>query len=158
MTSLYRKKPLPIEARQLLGSEDGQTGRDLADWCGGSVGGLFAEPKVLVPTLEGGLTARVGDWIVKGPRGEFWPVKGDIFADTYDECPPAGEFFEQGHTYATAQGFRFECLAVGPTPWDGTLRAVGYLTRSDGSGCVHGLAAEQWADGAWDDITEEGGE
>lgn len=86
MSALYRKKPIPVEARQLLGSEDGQTGRDLADWCGGSVGGLFAEPKVLVPTLEGDLTARVGDWIVKGPGGEFWPVKGSIFADTYEDA------------------------------------------------------------------------
>jgi hypothetical protein len=86
MTALYRKKPLPVEARQLLGSEDGHTGRDLATWCGGSVAGTFSEPKVWVPTLEGGLTARVGDWIVKGPRDEFWPVKGSIFADTYEDA------------------------------------------------------------------------
>lgn len=86
MSALYRKKPIPVEARQLLGSEDGQTGRDLADWCGGSVGGLFAEPKVLVPTLEGDLVARVGDWIAKGPRGEFWPVKASIFAETYEDA------------------------------------------------------------------------
>ena len=92
MSGLYRKKPIPVEARQLLGSSDGQTGRDLADWCGGSVGGLFAEPKVLVPTLEGDLMARCGDWIVKGPRGKFWPVKGSIFAETYEDAdtPPHG--------------------------------------------------------------------
>lgn len=82
MSALYRKKPIPVEARQLLGSEDGQTGRDLAEWCGGSAGGRFVEPMVLVPTLEGDLMAR--DWIVKGPRGEFWPVKGSIFAETYE--------------------------------------------------------------------------
>jgi hypothetical protein len=91
VTGLYRKLPIPVEARQVLGSEDGQTGRDLADWCGGSVGGLFAEPKVLVPTLEGDLVARVGDWIVKGPRGEFWPVKGSIFAETYERADQAPE-------------------------------------------------------------------
>lgn len=83
-TTRYRKKPIPVEAHQLLGSEDGQTGRDLAAWCGGTVSGAFAEPKVFVPTLEGDLVARAGDWIVKGHRGEFWPVKGDIFAETYE--------------------------------------------------------------------------
>ena len=80
----YRKKPIPVEARQLLGSDDGNAGRELAAWCGGSIGGTYREPRILVPTLEGDLTARVGDWIVKGPHGEFWPVKGAIFAETYE--------------------------------------------------------------------------
>jgi hypothetical protein len=35
----FRKKPVEIEARQLLGSLDGGTARSVAEWCGGSVGG-----------------------------------------------------------------------------------------------------------------------
>lgn len=38
-----------------------------------------------IPTLEGVMRADVGDWIVKGVAGEFYPVKPDIFAVTYDD-------------------------------------------------------------------------
>lgn len=39
----------------------------------------------LVHTLEGDLMARVGDYIVTADTGESWPVKGDIFMNTYEE-------------------------------------------------------------------------
>ena len=29
--------------------------------------------------------AEVGDWIIKGVKGEFYPCKDDIFKMTYDE-------------------------------------------------------------------------
>jgi hypothetical protein len=152
MTGLYRKKPIPVEARQLLGSKDGQTGRDLADWCGGSVGGLFAEPKVLVPTLEGDLMARAGDWIVKGPRGEFWPVKGSVFAETYDECPPAGEFFEPGHTY-THGDYRFSCEHLATHPTSGHRSAWGWFGKND-AWRHHSFSERQFQAREWTDITD----
>lgn len=31
------------------------------------------------------MLASPGDWIVKGVAGEFWPVKPEIFAQTYEE-------------------------------------------------------------------------
>lgn len=40
---------------------------------------------VLVPTLEGSLLAREGDYIVRGTQGEFYPVKPSIFMDIYEE-------------------------------------------------------------------------
>lgn len=36
-------------------------------------------------TLEGIMWASVGDYIVMGVRGEFYPVKPDIFKETYEE-------------------------------------------------------------------------
>jgi len=36
-----------------------------------------------IPTPEGVMKADENDWIVKGIRGEFYPVKPDIFSDTY---------------------------------------------------------------------------
>lgn len=38
-----------------------------------------------VDTLEGGHIVCPGDWVVTGPRGENYPVKPDIFAETYQE-------------------------------------------------------------------------
>ena len=36
-------------------------------------------------TLEGVHHASVGDYIIKGVKGEFYPCKSDIFANTYEE-------------------------------------------------------------------------
>lgn len=37
-----------------------------------------------VKTLEGFMTAEVGDWIITGVKGEHYPCKPDIFAATYE--------------------------------------------------------------------------
>ncbi|MFJ7049011.1 hypothetical protein ACIQVC_37235 [Streptomyces sp. NPDC101112] len=92
MHSTYRKKPIPVQARRLtsesyralidaLTAEQFVAGGEAAD------GGVFLE----IRTLEGQLRAREGDWIVWGTHGDVWPVRGDIFAETYEpisEQPP----------------------------------------------------------------------
>ena len=40
--------------------------------------------KVGIQTLEGFMEARIGDWIIKGVAGEFYPCKPDIFEATYE--------------------------------------------------------------------------
>lgn len=37
-----------------------------------------------IKTLEGTMEAAVGDWIIRGVKGELYPCKPDIFAATYD--------------------------------------------------------------------------
>jgi len=37
-----------------------------------------------IDTLEGGHIVCVGDWIIKGIKGEFYPCKPDIFEATYE--------------------------------------------------------------------------
>lgn len=37
-----------------------------------------------VHTLEGAIHLSDGDWLIKGVQGEFYPVKPDIFAATYE--------------------------------------------------------------------------
>ena len=34
-------------------------------------------------SLEGEMRASIGDWIIKGVKGEFYPCKPDIFEATY---------------------------------------------------------------------------
>jgi hypothetical protein len=36
--------------------------------------------------MEGPLMAAVGDYIIKGVKGEFYPCKPDIFAATYERA------------------------------------------------------------------------
>lgn len=55
--------------------------------------------------VEGTMKADIGDWIIKGVKGEFYPCKPDIFEATYDvvkfrccacdfECDEIPEFKE----------------------------------------------------------------
>ncbi len=73
----YRKKPVVIEAVHLIGSNKFV----VADWCHGAA---HDNGTVDISTLEGVMTANVGDWIIKGVKGEFYPCKPDIFEATYE--------------------------------------------------------------------------
>lgn len=84
--SLFRKKPITIEARRLI---EPASPHDIADWCNGKACGLLAEvhphnrPWIEIETLEGVMQALYGDWIIKGVNGEFYPCKDDVFQKTY---------------------------------------------------------------------------
>lgn len=44
----------------------------------------YHNPVIRIITLEGMMTAELGDYIIKGVNGEFYPVKPDIFEKTYE--------------------------------------------------------------------------
>ena len=46
---------------------------------------LTSEKRIIIKTLEGEHKASLGDWIIKGIKGEFYPCKPDIFKETYEE-------------------------------------------------------------------------
>jgi hypothetical protein len=43
------------------------------------------EAELKIQTLEGLMTATVGDYIIKGISNEFYPCKESIFLLTYDQ-------------------------------------------------------------------------
>jgi DNA-directed RNA polymerase subunit RPC12/RpoP len=43
------------------------------------------EGGLIIKTLEGEHLARIGDYIIKGVKGEFYPCKEDIFLQTYEK-------------------------------------------------------------------------
>ena len=73
----YRKKPVVIEAVKWTGNNQ----KELVEFMG--VVSTCAG-KLDIPTLEGTITASVGDWIIKGVKGEFYPCKPDVFDATYE--------------------------------------------------------------------------
>ena len=91
----FRKKPVEIEAMQFLGVGDASR---VIDWIlssGGTTRWHEASPAhdylgdealehLSIDTLEGVMRAKVGDWIIRGVKGEFYPCKPDIFAATYE--------------------------------------------------------------------------
>lgn len=44
---------------------------------------------IFIETLEGTMKADIGDYIIKGVNGEFYPCKPDIFEKTYDILNPS---------------------------------------------------------------------
>jgi hypothetical protein len=49
------------------------------------VGTVFRQDDALwIGTLEGAMRADMGDWIIRGIKGEIYPCKPHIFAATYD--------------------------------------------------------------------------
>lgn len=85
---IYRKRPVEIEAVQY----NGENGNVLRHWGAGTIREIpGTDPFPLhleIETLEGTMTAQIGDWIIKGVAGEFYPCKPDIFEATYEETIP----------------------------------------------------------------------
>jgi hypothetical protein len=85
----FRKKRVVIEAVQF----DGQNFTFMEQWSKNLVlGSPVLEPTennpsgayLQIKTLDGTMTAGVGDWIICGVKGEFYPCKSDIFDATYE--------------------------------------------------------------------------
>jgi hypothetical protein len=108
--SQYRKKPVVIEAIQWTG----ENLREIIDFTGLHPSALkwaWEEYEEVVRTKglkiftrEDPLTASIGDWIIRGIKGEFYPCKPDIFAATYE--PP------EAHAEAGELPWKCECGAI----------------------------------------------
>lgn len=94
MNKKYRKRPVVIEAIQLTETNHTEviefiTGNpdtyefgeplESGELMGGNSKGIY------ISTLEGTMEAKIGDYIIKGINGEFYPCKSDIFEKTYEE-------------------------------------------------------------------------
>lgn len=78
---LYRKKPVVVEAIQFTGTNDAA----VSSFVGGDGRDPEADrPLWLIETLEGTMRAEVGDYIIRGVKGEIYPCKPDIFEATYE--------------------------------------------------------------------------
>lgn len=86
----YRKKPVVIEAVQW----NGLNLKQIKEFCPVAIVEIHdaawkAEAihpctKITIPTLEGDHLVSLGDFVIKGIKGEFYPCKPDIFELTYE--------------------------------------------------------------------------
>jgi len=92
--SLYRKKPIEVEAVQW----DGQLLRHAPLWIHEAARtrtivfrqeGEPATPVLMIHTLEGDMKASIGDYIIQGVNGEIYPCKPDIFEKSYESVTGA---------------------------------------------------------------------
>lgn len=104
MSNRFVSKPVVIEARRFLGGAEGA--RELVDWIleeghqatyfrpreekvnvfenGSKIFLAARDEHVRIDTLEGPMMASVGDWIIKGIEGEFYPCKDSVFRNKYE--------------------------------------------------------------------------
>jgi len=81
----YRKKAL-IEATQWLEHGDNKNVRkysDSKDSC--NYCNMWFKHHGWINTLEGDHIVCPGDWIATGIKDEYWPIKPDIFKQTYEK-------------------------------------------------------------------------
>lgn len=87
----YRKKPVVIEAMQV--HDDIRQNIEIQRWAesvtpeGAVIPVVMPrfDPGMIIHTLEGTMTANIGDYIIRGVKGEFYPCREDIFEATYEE-------------------------------------------------------------------------
>ncbi len=90
----YRKKPVVVEAvraGEAIASAKNNWAA-LPAWLRAPYhegGILFLPDCVNILTLEGTMTARPADWIIRGVKGKIYPCKPDIFEATYEPVGPA---------------------------------------------------------------------
>lgn len=82
----FRRVPLTVQAVQFTGTPENAA--HITAWA--ATHGTRIEfhpapdPHLTIATLEGTMTATVGDWVVQGVANEFHPVKPAIFALTHE--------------------------------------------------------------------------
>jgi len=94
----FRKKPVIIDAIKFTGEKSNVKeilefmGQKVDTSCCDLASQRFDEycdeikkNGIVIHTLEGDMTANLGDYIIKGVNGEFYPCKPDIFEKTYDK-------------------------------------------------------------------------
>lgn len=105
---LFKKKPVVIAARQIPANGEVLAAWAVAEWITGHgwpwlLGdatrpetltnanengcGIWIDPAdgmLMIRTLEGDMKVGLGDWVIRGVKGEFYPCKPDIFEQTYE--------------------------------------------------------------------------
>lgn len=88
MAEKFQKRPKEIEAIQFI--DDAERITEIQKFAGDTIKVDYADkenPKLKIETLEGTMEASVGDWIIKGLKGELYPCKPDIFVESYSKVP-----------------------------------------------------------------------
>jgi len=79
----YRKKPIVIEAIKYTGNNIEEI------WDAFSAADVYGpvedDPCAYILTLEGRMCCNIGDYIIRGVRGELYPCAKDIFEETYEK-------------------------------------------------------------------------
>lgn len=48
-------------------------------------------PEITIQTLEGNMICNIGDWVIRGTEGEFYPCKDSVFQRKYRRYLPVSK-------------------------------------------------------------------
>ena len=92
----FRKRPVVVEAIRW----DGTNEVEIRDWSKGQFRAVEPDPTVrsilvtaqvfdvLHSTWVGVMT---GQWVIRGVKGEFYPIDPEVLAETYEPVAPSGD-------------------------------------------------------------------
>jgi hypothetical protein len=80
----YRKLPVTIEAVQWTGENTAEIEEFVGDATPGEADHFVDGRVIPIRTLEGTHRTQVGDYVIRGVQGEFYPCKPNIFDATYE--------------------------------------------------------------------------
>ena len=83
-TQRFKKKPVVIEAIKWTGENPDEVQEFLFNGNTHASDGWVKGQYVDIGTPEGLMVASIGDWIIRGVKGEHYPCKPDIFEMTYE--------------------------------------------------------------------------
>lgn len=79
----YVKKPVTVEAVIWTGNNT----TEIVDFCVDCYTyQKNNKPQLMIRTLEGPMSASIGDYVIKGIKDEFYACKPDVFLLTYDKA------------------------------------------------------------------------
>lgn len=87
MVRKYKKKPVVIEAIHFTDKTEKECYKFLENQNIEVIIDNHKVTQIKIETLEGIMTANLGDYIIKGIKGEFYPCKPDIFEANYEFEP-----------------------------------------------------------------------
>lgn len=126
----YRKKPVVIEAVQWKGNNEIEIQEFIADgsWKWEADNGKI---NLYICTLEGLMIAPVGDWIIRGVNGEFYPCKPDIFEKTYEKLEEEEQMSNDIETPKTVADLTkiISDLLSQSHDYNGTVHAISKATK-----------------------------
>lgn len=86
----FRKRPVVVSAIQWTGDNE----REIREWCGPSMFVSVApedrtdDPEITAEVLDvlhsTWVGVKTGQWIVRGVKGEFYPIDQAVLAETYE--------------------------------------------------------------------------
>ncbi len=82
-----RRKPIVLEAFQWKGLDSGEWPEWLKEAAEKAVFIMDPIGGAHIHTREGRMEVNMGDWIIKGVKGELYPVGADIFDEIYEIVP-----------------------------------------------------------------------
>lgn len=86
---LFIKKPIPVEAIRVPLHKP--TSHEYFEWSKTTPEWLHSheiwmtDEGLIIPTLEGNMLCRWGNWIIQGVHKEIYPCDADVFEETYEE-------------------------------------------------------------------------